>query len=87
MPSLDDIRDSGQARSKNSLGSLFDEDGAFDTFRKHGISGLDKNAKYSFYIFNLFNQKNGRKRLKLNDVISKVKKSKNFESPVFDLSF
>ena len=42
MPSLDDIRDSGQAKSKTSIGSLFDEDGAFDTFRKHGISGLDK---------------------------------------------
>ena len=47
MPSLDDIRDSGQAKSKNSIGSLFDEDGAFDTFRKHGISGLDKKQSLS----------------------------------------
>ena len=42
MPSLDDIRDSGQTKSKNSIGSLFDEDGAFDMFKKHGLSGLDK---------------------------------------------
>ena len=44
MPSLDDIRDSGQAKSKTSIGSLFDENGAFDMFKKHGISGLDKNT-------------------------------------------
>lgn len=57
MPSLDDIRDSGQAKSKNSIGSLFDEDGAFDMFRKHGISGLDKKRyKYSFDISILFNR-------------------------------